>query len=137
MIAFTGAAALFGFLLFNWCPARIFPGDSLTYSIGALIAMVAILGSMERIGVVLFIPFIADAVLSLLPEARGKEKVEAFAKVNRDGSLEMPYEKIYDVTHFAIFALKRVKKKVYERDVTAFVMFLELLAVLLVFLFFV
>jgi len=137
LMSFIFAGSLFGFLIFNWYPARIFPGDSLTYSVGALIAIIAIVGSMEKIGVILFIPFIADAVLSLLPEVRGKGKVEAFAKVNKDNSLEMPYKKIHDVTHFAIFSLKRIKRKVYERDVTLFIYLLEVIMVALVFIFFI
>ncbi|MBU2560641.1 glycosyl transferase family 4, partial [archaeon] len=41
--------SLLAFLRYNWHPARIFPGDTATYSIGALIACVAIMGNMEKI----------------------------------------------------------------------------------------
>ena len=56
-------------------------------------------------------------------------KVEAFAKVNEDGSLEQPYDKIYDLTHLAIAVLKRLKTKVYERDVVIFIFGIELFLV--------
>lgn len=137
LVSFMAVAALLAFLIFNWCPARVFPGDSLTYSVGALIAVVAILGNMERIGLILFIPFIIDAIISLLPEVRGIGKVEAFGKINKDNSIEPPYKGIYDTTHFAIKALKRVKNKVYERDVTLFIYGLELVFVVIVFGFFI
>ena len=39
--------ALVGFYIFNMAPAKVFPGDSITYSIGALIAGMAILGNFE------------------------------------------------------------------------------------------
>ncbi len=47
--------ALLAFLWFNWYPAKVFPGDTLTYSVGALVACIAILGDMEKIAVILFI----------------------------------------------------------------------------------
>jgi hypothetical protein len=46
--------------------------------------------------------------------------VQAFAKPNEDGSLELPYKHIYDTTHLAIWVLQKVKGKVYERDVVIF-----------------
>jgi len=136
-ISFIGVFSLLAFLIFNWCPAKIFPGDSMTYGIGAFIAMLSIAGNMEKIGVILFIPFIIDAVLSLWPELRKKGKVEAFAKPNKDGSLEKPYPGIHDMTHFALALLKKMKKNVYEKDVTTFILLIELFMVLLIFLFFV
>ncbi len=128
ILAFCMVFALIAFLKYNWYPAKIFPGDTLTYSVGALIACVAILGNMERIAVILFIPFILDFILPL----RKRFKVEAFAKVNKDGSLDMPYNGIYDLTHFAIFVLRKMKNKVYERDVVMFIFGIELVIVTLV-----
>jgi hypothetical protein len=53
--------------------------------------------------------------------------VQAFAKPNRDNSLELPYKRIYDTTHLAIWFLKRVKGKVYERDVVVFLLTVQAL----------
>ncbi len=136
MIAYTGVFSLAAFLVFNWNPAKIFPGDSLTYGIGALIATVAILGNMEKIGVILFIPFFIDALMSLWPEIRGYSKAEAFGRVNEDNSLDMPYDNIRSFEHLAIYLIKRVKKKVYETNVTLFFYGFELMLVVLVLLFF-
>ncbi|MFH1445746.1 MAG: glycosyltransferase 4 family protein [Nanoarchaeota archaeon] len=137
MVSFVGVAVLIGFLIYNWCPAKVFPGDSLTYMIGAFIVTVAVFGNMEKIALILFIPFILDAILSLMPEIRGKDKVEAFGKVGPDNSLDMPYEHVYDTTHLAIKMLKKVKSKVYERDVTIALYLFEILMVVLVFAFFI
>jgi len=130
MLAFCMVFALLAFLFYNWYPARIFPGDTLTYSVGALIACVAILGNMEKFAVLLFLPYFADFVLPL----RAKMKVEAYAKVNRDNSLDLPYDKIYDVAHLAILALKKTKGKVYEKDVVLFILSIEAFLGTLVFL---
>ncbi len=131
-VCFIASASLLAFLVFNWYPAKIFPGDSLTYAVGALIAAVAILGNMEKIAIILFIPFISDALLSLIPEAMGESKKEAFGKPNPDGSLEMPYPKIYGLEHLGLWIVKKIKRKAYERDVTLFFLFVELVLVALV-----
>ncbi len=128
LIAFVVCACLLAFLAFNWYPAKVFPGNSFTYSIGALIATLAILGNMETIAVWLFIPYFLEILLYF--RARVIDKmgdVQAFAKPNKDGSLEMPYKKVYDTTHFAIWFLKKVKGKVYERDVVLFLIAVQAL----------
>jgi len=128
LIAFIVYACLLAFLAFNWYPAKVFPGNSFTYAIGALIATIAILGNMERIAVWLFIPYFLEILLYL--RARVIDKmgdVQAFAKPNEDGSLEMPYKHIYDTTHLAIWFLKKVKGKVYERDVVLFLIAVQAL----------
>jgi UDP-N-acetylglucosamine--dolichyl-phosphate N-acetylglucosaminephosphotransferase len=128
LIAFIVYACLLAFLAFNWYPAKVFPGNSFTYAIGALIATLAILGNMEIIALWLFIPYFLEILLYL--RARVVDRmgdVQAFAKVNKDGSLELPYKHIYDTTHIAIWVLKRVKEKVYERDVVLFLIAVEAL----------
>lgn len=117
--------ALLSFLYYNWYPARVFPGDTMTYSVGALIACVAILGNMERIAVILFIPYAVDFIF----QSRGGFIREAFARVNVDGSLEQPNKCIYHLTHLALAVLRRVKGKVYERDVVLFVWGIEMVVV--------
>ena len=114
--------ALVVFLYFNWYPAKVFPGDTMTYPVGALIACVAILGGAQKLAVMLFVPFAVDFILQL----RSGFKSEAFAKVNEDGSLEVPDHGIYHLTHLAVAVLKRVKPKVYERDVVRFLFGIEI-----------
>jgi len=127
-IAFIVYAALLAFLVFNWYPAKVFPGNSFTYAIGALIATLAILGNMERIAAWLFIPYFFEIILYF--KARVIDRmgdVQAFAKAKEDGSLELPYEHIYDTTHLVIKVLKKIKGKVYERDVVIFIVILQVI----------
>lgn len=115
VIALIMVSSLIAFNFFNKNPAKVFPGDVMTYAIGALIAAIAILGNIEKVAAFFFIPYIIEVLL----KSRGRLKKHSFAKVNKDESLEMPYDKIYGLEHFAIYILKKVKpsKKVYEDDV--------------------
>jgi UDP-N-acetylglucosamine--dolichyl-phosphate N-acetylglucosaminephosphotransferase len=127
LVAFIVYASLLAFLAFNWYPAKVFPGNSFSYSIGAMIATLAILGSMERLAVWLFMPYILEMLLYFRARAIDKMgDVQAFAKPNTDGSLELPYEHLYDTTHLAIWVLKKVKAKVYERDVVLFIVIVQI-----------
>ena len=110
-------ASLIIFYFYNKYPAKVFPGDILTYSIGALIAGMAILGNFERIALFVFIPYFIEISLKL----KGKLKKQSFGIPKEDGSLELAYDKIYGLTHLSIFILKKFKKKVYEKDVVYFI----------------
>lgn len=120
---------LIAFFIFNKYPAKIFPGDVLTYSVGALIAIIAILGNIEKIAVFFFIPYILETGLKL----RGNLKKQSFAKLNSDGSLDLPYNKFYGLEHIAIYLLKKIKtnKKVYERDVVFMINGFQILIIIL------
>lgn len=125
---------LMGFYIFNKYPAKVFPGDILTYCIGAMIAGIAIIGRIELIAFFFFIPYILETIL----KSRGKLKKQSFGKVNEDGSLEVPYEKIYGLEHLAIFILKKIKpsKKVYEQDVVYLINLFQILIIAVGFLIF-
>jgi UDP-N-acetylglucosamine--dolichyl-phosphate N-acetylglucosaminephosphotransferase len=131
VLALCMVGALLAFLYFNWYPAKVFPGDTLTYSVGAFVACLAILGDMEKIAVILFVPYGVDFVI----QARGRFNKEAFAMVDKDGSLELSFKEIFHLTHMAIIVLNRVKGKTYERDVVLFMWGIELAAVGLIFLY--
>ncbi len=125
--------SLFAFYLFNKHPAKVFPGDILTYSVGALIAIIAILGNIEKIAIFFFIPYIIEVIL----KSRGKLKKHSFGKLNIDGSLELPYKKIYGLEHLSILILKKIKpsKKVYEKEVVYLIHFFQIIVIILGFLF--
>lgn len=57
-LSFITAACAFGFLIFNWHPAKIFPGFSGSTILGFMIAILAILsgGKLATAGLVLLIP---------------------------------------------------------------------------------
>ena len=104
VICLCMAAALLGFLYYNKFPARVFPGDVLTYAVGGLIAAVAIVGNFERIAVFFYIPYILEVCLKL----RGKLKKYSFGKPMADGTLDLRYEKLYSLNHAAIALMKKV-----------------------------
>lgn len=115
------------FYFYNKFPAKVFPGDVLTYPIGALIVCMAILGNFEKIAFFIFIPYIFETIL----KSRGKLKKESFGKPNEDGSLDMPYKKIYGLTHLSIWILKKFKRKVYEKDVTYLIFSFQIIVCIL------
>jgi len=134
LIGLCVVASLIGFLLFNKFPGKVFPGDILTYSIGALIAVFAILGNFEKIAIFFFIPYIIETFLKV----RGKLKKQSFGLPQKDGSLEMPYKKIYGLEHFAIWFLKKFKKdrKAYEKEVVYLIHIIQILIIIVGFIIF-
>jgi UDP-N-acetylglucosamine--dolichyl-phosphate N-acetylglucosaminephosphotransferase len=98
LIAFTAAGALLAFLFFNWFPAKILPGDSLTYFTGGAFASAVIVGNMEKFGFIIFLPWIAEIFLKL----RGRLSVRGYGELQKDGTIAAPYEKIYSLTHVAM-----------------------------------
>ena len=106
-------ASLIGFYYFNKVPAKVFPGDIITYSIGALIAGMAILGNFEKIAFVVFIPYIFEVVLKL----RGGLEKHSFGVPDKNGNLSLPYDKIYGLEHLAILILNKFGRAT-ERKVT-------------------
>jgi UDP-GlcNAc:undecaprenyl-phosphate GlcNAc-1-phosphate transferase len=73
-IALIGAGATLGFLVYNFYPAKIFPGDSGSYFLGFLIATLAIL-SGAKIGtsiLIMAIPLIDGAFTIIRRVASGK-----------------------------------------------------------------
>ncbi|MEM3342296.1 MAG: hypothetical protein QW728_06345 [Thermoplasmata archaeon] len=105
VIAFSFAFALLGFLVYNWYPAKIFPGDSLTYTIGATIAVVAIVGRMEVFGACMFFLWFVELFL----KARMKFRAESSGKIQSDGTLKAPYTGIHSLTHIPM-KLGRMKE---------------------------
>jgi len=103
IIAFSMAAALLAFLFYNFYPAKVFPGDSLTYAVGGLIAVISIIGNFEKVAIWFFIPYIIETGLKL----RGKLIKQSFGKPLRDGTLDLKYEKIYGLTHLSIYIMKK------------------------------
>jgi UDP-N-acetylglucosamine--dolichyl-phosphate N-acetylglucosaminephosphotransferase len=122
-------ASLLGFYLYNKCPAQVFPGDILTYSVGALIAGMAILGNFEKIAFVVFVPFIIETLL----KSSGKLKKQSFGIPDKKGNLKMPYKKIYGLTHFSIWFLSQFKKKVSEKDVVYLIFVIQIIFIFLAF----
>ncbi len=96
VIAAPMIGALAAFFLFNRYPARIFPGNAGTFSIGAVVAAAVILGDMEVIGVICLMPYIIEFFI----KARTKFKGVCFGVLNPDGTLSPPRGKhVESLTH--------------------------------------
>ncbi len=132
VLALSMVFSLLAFIFYNRYPARIFPGDTLTYAVGALIAIVAILGNIEMFAIILFIPYYIEFILKM----RGGMRKESFARLNKKGSLERPYSKYYGLEHIAIDVIKLVKKDVHEIDVVYLLLFFQLLVAGITFAYF-
>ena len=122
LIAFCFVAALLAFIVFNKYPAKVFGSNTLTYSVGAAIAIVAILGDLEKFAVILFIPYFLEFVLKM----RGLLQKESFAKPLKDGSLTNSYDKWYGVEHIAVSFLRKIKGRAFEYEVVMVILLMEL-----------
>jgi len=136
LIGLCMVVALFAFWLFNKNPAQVFPGNTLTSAVGALIGGMAILGNFEKVAVIVFIPFIIEMILKI----RGKIELNngkwphSFGEPQKDGGLKLKYGKVYGLTHFSIWFLSKLKRKVTENDVVYFIYIIEILFILTAFL---
>jgi UDP-N-acetylglucosamine--dolichyl-phosphate N-acetylglucosaminephosphotransferase len=119
VIFLASAASLLAFIRYNWVPARILPGDSLTYLLGSTVAAGVIIGNMEKVGVVVMLPFVIEFLLKL----RSQLKASCLGRLRADGRLDPPYgKKIYSWTH-AIMNLGALT----EKRVTVALMLIQVL----------
>lgn len=132
VVALCMIVSLLAFLIYNLHPAKIFPGDALTYSVGGLIAIISIIGNFEKIALFFYIPYILEVIL----KSRGKLKKHSFGKPMKDGSLDLKYDKIYGLEHLAIWLMKKSNIKATEKRVVYLIWTFQLFIVLLGFLIF-
>ncbi len=133
LIAACVVASLIAFFMFNKRPAIVFPGDTLTYSVGASIGIVAITGNVEKFALIMFIPYFIEFFLKL----RGRFQKESFGKLLSDGNLANRYNKWYSLTHVAISLQRKIIGKATEDGVVLIILGCEsILAVITVFYFF-
>ncbi len=97
VISATMLGALLAFLFYNWHPAKVFPGDVGTLVIGCTLATSVILGNMEKIGLILIVPF----VLELAIKAKHRFKSCNFGLPQRDGTLK-PRKDGGSLTHWVM-----------------------------------
>jgi len=132
IISLCMVASLLAFLIFNFYPAKIFPGDSLTYAVGGLIAIFAVLGNFEKIAVFFFIPYIIEVFL----KSRGNLKKQSFGLPKKDGTLDLRYDKIYGLEHLSIYLMKKFNIAPTEKKVTYSIWAFQLLIIVVGFLIF-
>ncbi|MCO6041481.1 UDP-N-acetylglucosamine--dolichyl-phosphate N-acetylglucosaminephosphotransferase [Thermococcus alcaliphilus] len=116
ILALTGSAVAFGFLWWNKYPARIFPGDTGTLSLGALIGVVGILGKVEVFAAFLLLPHFVDFLLK--SKIRFKGRPLGRTEVLEDGTLKAP-------PYLSFLGLLMRIKKVKEPQLVAMVWGIE------------
>jgi UDP-N-acetylglucosamine--dolichyl-phosphate N-acetylglucosaminephosphotransferase len=122
-ILIVSIASLVAFLWFNKYPSNVFPGDTLTYFVGTLFAVTAVMGLYQTITILIMAPFILEGAIKsreLHYIFRNKKifKPECFGIPDKDNNLANPYPQIWSVTHIAMRIIRRLKGRVYENDVT-------------------
>ena len=125
------AASLCAFMLFNFFPAKVFPGDVLTYPVGGLIAVIAVLGSFEKIAIFFFIPYILEVVLKL----RGRLVMHSFGKPLKKG-LDLRYDKIYSLNHLSIYLMKKAGIRPGEKKVVLSIWLFQIVVIIIGFIIF-
>ncbi len=105
--------ALLAFLIYNWYPAVVFPGDVMTLSVGAAIAIVAILGNIELYTLIMFLPLYTSEFLLKL---RGGFKKESFGIITKNG-IDLRYNKFYGLTHISLWLNKKLFGIAKERGI--------------------
>ncbi len=108
IIALSAAGALGAILLFNWYPAKILPGDTLTYLIGASIITSVVIGNIEKFGIIIFSPWIIEFFLKL----RSKLNARSLGELQKDGTLRSSYKKVYSLTHVFMRTGKAKERKI-------------------------
>lgn len=84
VILLAALGTLLAALYYNWYPAKVLIGDVGTLSIGAIIAVVIIMGNFEIAGAILLIPYIIDFIM------KAKNRFPYSFGVYREGKLYCP-----------------------------------------------
>lgn len=123
--ALVMASSIIAFYIYNKHPAKVFPGNSLTYGFGAFYASLVIIGDFQKFGLILFTLYFIELALFIRGLFNGVYK-ENFGIPQPDGSLKPPYDKCYSVTHVAIKILMKFKGRATEKGVVYLITALQL-----------
>ncbi len=117
------AFSLVAFLVYNWYPAKVFPGNCMTYGFGAYYASLVILGNFEKFGLLQFALYFIEFLLFFRGLLNHVYK-ENFGKIE-DGTLKPPYRKSYSLTHIAIKIQLRIRGYATEKGVVVILLALQ------------
>jgi len=120
-------SSLIAFYVYNRTPAKAFPGNSLLWSVGGLVACMCILGNFEKIALIAFIPYILETILKL----RGKLEMQSFGKPDKNNELDLLYPKLYGLTHVSIWILRKVQIKATENRVVYLIWAFQVICIIL------
>jgi UDP-N-acetylglucosamine--dolichyl-phosphate N-acetylglucosaminephosphotransferase len=123
-------ASLLALLIYNFFPAKILAGDSLTYLLGSIVAVGAILGNMEKATIIVMLPFIVQGILKFYSRFKLGYFASDLGILQKDGKIKSKYKSIYSWTHIAM------KLSLTEKEITLFMIFMQAIFALLPFVLF-
>jgi len=109
VIALIVLFSLIAFYFYNKYPAKILPGDSLTYLLGGIIASIAILGNIEKAAIIASTPFFVEFVLKL----RSKFKAKSYGYYKNGKIISYYNNKIYSIPHILTRTGKYTEKQIF------------------------
>jgi UDP-N-acetylglucosamine--dolichyl-phosphate N-acetylglucosaminephosphotransferase len=118
VISVSMLGALLGFIVFNFYPAKAFPGDVGNLTIGAALAAAVIIGNFESAGAILMIPYVVDFFIKALNRFPSSN----WWGIYRDGRLYAPEKSVGLAQH-----VMRIANGISERNLALFFIVLEAL----------
>ncbi len=113
VLLLTTTTALLAFFHYNFVPAKILPGDSLTYALGGVVAVGTILANMEKFALMTMSLFIIEWFLKLRSLYELKHFAVSLGNFDpKTGLIKNKYKKVYSLTHLVMG-----KKGATERDI--------------------
>jgi UDP-N-acetylglucosamine--dolichyl-phosphate N-acetylglucosaminephosphotransferase len=123
-------AALIAVMKYNFYPAKILSGDSLTYTLGAVVATGAILGNMEKATIIVMFPFIIQGILKFYSFFKLGHFASDMGILQKDGTIKSKYgKKLYSLTHL-VMNLKDFK----EKEIVVVLIFIQVIFAVIPFL---
>ncbi|MEM0333087.1 MAG: hypothetical protein QXX30_01315 [Candidatus Aenigmatarchaeota archaeon] len=129
-ILFSAFSALIACFIYNFYPAKILSGDSLTYSLGALIAIGAIIGNMEKAALITFIPFFIQGILKFYSRLKLGYFASDLGILKKNGKIKPKYRDIFSLTHLAM------RLNLTEKQIVLFLICIQIFFSILPFLLF-
>jgi UDP-N-acetylglucosamine--dolichyl-phosphate N-acetylglucosaminephosphotransferase len=127
LIAFSMIGALLAFSYFNFFPAKVFPGDVGTLTIGAALGSMVIIGNLESAGAILVIPYVIDFFI------KAKNRFPHTRQEIKDGKLYPKDGKVKGLVHLVM----KLSKGITERKlVVAFIAMEAVVAAIALILYF-
>lgn len=112
------SACYLAFLLFNFYPAKAFPGNCSTFQMGAFLAAISIVLGLVTPFLIMMIPHALDFFLKLLCWRKMKEKRPT--RIDENGFLTPP-------PHLSLIGLLLRTRKMRELELVLFIYFIEIL----------
>ncbi|MFB6145774.1 MAG: hypothetical protein ABEJ99_04710 [Candidatus Nanohaloarchaea archaeon] len=119
LIALSLSVCMLAFMRYNFYPASLLPGDSLTYLAGAALFASMVIGNMEKFGVFVFAPYFLEFFL----KARSGFQAHSWGVLQSDGRLKPQHDRVYSLTH------PLMRKGFSEKEITLILVGLEAVVV--------